>query len=276
MEEISQETAKSFADRVSDVAQSAFKERFVSSYLMGSLARGGFSAIASDIDCGIIIKSPLSNADQDIIGSISKEIEKYKGDLTIHVSIFWGSIRSINGEEDGGRYPPFDRFDLISHAKLIAGDDVRQFLHTPTQKELEIASMAFALRRFAKEGGIDDFKKPSRILKKGVVEITKTVLWPVRFIYILRTGKIAGNDVSVKYFRDNFSGHVVGLVSEAYKWRSVRLPPDKEVLELLENSLVPLYEICINIYVKRLEEYGEKDLVEEINLWLNKITSQKA
>ena len=72
MEEISLEKAKSFADRVSELAQSAFKERFVASYLMGRLARGGFSAIASDIDCGIIIKSPLSNADRDIFGSISK------------------------------------------------------------------------------------------------------------------------------------------------------------------------------------------------------------
>ena len=43
-----------------------FNKHDVSVYIMGSLARGGFSKIASDIDLGIILKGSLDGAKEKI------------------------------------------------------------------------------------------------------------------------------------------------------------------------------------------------------------------
>jgi predicted nucleotidyltransferase len=71
---------------------------------MGSLARGSFSEVASDIDIGIILKGSLNDAQSKIDSILSKSVENYTS-VNSNVSIFWGSIESINGITDAGRYP---------------------------------------------------------------------------------------------------------------------------------------------------------------------------
>lgn len=112
------------------------------------------------------------------------------------VSIFWENIESINGIVDAGRYPPFDRLDLIDHAFLLCGDDIRSELIKPTKEELEISSADFALGYLSSTERIREFYNCELISNKVAVYVTKTIIFPARFIYLEKTGKIAGNDVS--------------------------------------------------------------------------------
>lgn len=64
---------------------------------MGSLARGGFSEAASDIDIGIVLQGPLQPDDQAQIDEVlSTSVTQYPN-IKNNVSIFWGSVESING-----------------------------------------------------------------------------------------------------------------------------------------------------------------------------------
>ena len=179
---------------------------------MGSLARGGFSEAASDIDIGIILNGMPRKDDSSIIKKIQAHSKNNYPHIKNHVSIFWGSIESINGVIDAGRYPPFDRLDLIDHAELIYGTDVRHKLAKPTQKELVIASAAFAVDYLGSRERVNEFLTGALIANKGTVYVTKTILFPTRFIYLERTGEVAGNEVSHRYYLDNFIGDDAELV----------------------------------------------------------------
>lgn len=221
-------------------------------YIMGSLARGGFSEVASDIDIGIILTGDLASAERKINGILSQTIAAYPS-VKNNVSVFWGSIESINGFKDAGRYPPFDRLDLIDHALLLSGDDIRGKLLRPTKKELEIASAEFSIGYLGNKERIEEFYNCGRIAGKGAVYITKTILFPARFIYLAKTGEVAGNEASYKHYIDNFVGPDANLVERAYKWRFDSLPgdPDK-VKTYLESGLVQLYSRFIDLYIDRM------------------------
>lgn len=83
---------------------------------------------------------------------------------------------------------------------------MRDQLIRPTQEELEIASAEFSIDYLGNEERISEFLNCELITKKGAVYVTKTVLFPARFLYLANTGKIAGNDVSYQYYIDNFLG----------------------------------------------------------------------
>jgi len=73
-------------------------------------------------------------SDEQCIKQIQSNAVKKHSTIENSVSIFWGSITSINGLDDGGRYPPFDRLDLIEHALLLTGEDVRAELRNRLRK----------------------------------------------------------------------------------------------------------------------------------------------
>ena len=125
---------------------------------MGSLARGGFSEVASDIDMGIILSGTLQEDDPSTIEKIQTNVAKNYPQINNNVSIFWGTIESINGAVDAGRYPPFDRLDLIDHALLLSGSEVRDQLIKPTKEELEIASAEFSIDYLGSNERINEFK----------------------------------------------------------------------------------------------------------------------
>ena len=260
---------------VLSLSESTFKERCLAIYIMGSLARGSFSEVASDIDIGIILDGPLRPQDGSIIDSVLSKALARSATVQNKVSIFWGSVDSINGVVDAGRYPPFDRLDLIDHALLLSGQDVRRNLIRPTKKELEISGAEFALDLLGSDERIEEFHNCSLVASKGTVYVTKTVLFPARFIYLERTGEIAGNDVSFQYYVDHFSGYDAALVQRAYQWRQESLPESSdEVVELLNKGLVPLYCRFIDIYRDCLSHYGEGDLSHRLGSWREAITKE--
>ena len=261
---------------VQDIAQlssSTFKDRCVAVYVMGSLARGGFSEVASDIDLGIILEGPLSPQDESAVDQVLSRTLERNTAVTNRVSIFWGSVDSINGVEDAGRYPPFDRLDLVDHAVLVSGRDIKDQLSRPSKKELEISSAEFALDSLDSDQIIEALHNCELMASKGTVSVTKAVLFPARFIYLEKTGEIASNEAAYRYYVDRFSGQDVELVRQAYHWRMNALPDSlDEVVERLEKGLAPLYCRFIDIYKQCLNDYGEVGLSHRLGSWRDKIT----
>ena len=251
-----------------------FNKHDVSVYIMGSLARGGFSKIASDIDLGIILKGSLDGA-KEKIETIISEARKSFPSVKNNISVFWGSIESINGVIEGGRYPPFDRLDLIDHALLLSGQDGRERLARPTKKELDIASSRFSLSYLATQERIEEFHNCSCIANKGVVYTTKLILFPARFIYGEKTGKIAGNEESSRYYQNNYKGPDAELIKNGYHWRLNSLPEDLNIVtNSLQKGLPSLYTNYINIYIQRMEQYEEISLKNKLIRWRNEILAK--
>lgn len=266
------EAIKALVQAVVVAAKANFKERCVAVYMMGSLARGGFSELVSDIDIGIILQQPLGPGDADRVDSSRVAALTEVAAVNNSLSIFWGSVDSINRRAEGGRYPPFDRLDLIDHALLLEGKEVRSELIRPTKQELEIAGAAFALGYLGSEQRIREFLDVSLMAGKGDVYITKTVLFPARFIYLERTGKVAGNDVSYQYYLEHFQGDDAALVELAYQWRNESVPePLDEIITPLERGLVPLYHRFIDSYVTAMNRYGEEALADQLLAWRQEI-----
>ena len=261
----------SLIDHIVVCANDTFNKHETSVYIMGSLARGGFSEIASDIDLGIILKGSLDGAGEKI-KSILSDAHKNFPSVKNNISIFWGSVESINGVIEAGRYPPFDRLDLIDHALLLSGQDDRRMLDRPTRKELEIASSVFSLNYLASQERIEEFHNCHCIAEKGVVYTTKTILFPARFIFLERTGEIAGNEESSRYYMANFMGPDAELIKYGYHWRLNSLPKDLSIVtDYLNKGLTLLYINYINIYIQRMELYGEITLKNKLIQWKSKI-----
>ena len=265
---------KSIVNHIVVSANDIFNKHEVSIYIMGSLARGGFSKIASDIDLGIILKGSLDGAGENIKNIISDAHKNFPS-VKNNISIFWGSIESINGVIEAGRYPPFDRLDLIDHALLLSGQDDREMLTRPTKKELDIASSTFSLSYLASQERIEEFKNCCCIAEKGVVYTTKIILFPARFIYLEKTGKIAGNEESFLYYLNNYKGPDAELVKNGYHWRLNSLPEDLNIVsDYLKKGLPSLYINYINIYIQSMEQYEEILLRNKLIQWKRRILAK--
>ena len=266
---------KAVVRSVHEEAAAAFGGRCVAVYLMGSLARGGFSEAASDIDLGVVLAGPLEARDGDRIAGIAGRARQSGRAVPNAVSMFWGSVESLNGLAPGGRFPPFDRLDLIDSGLLLHGADVRSELLRPDQRELVVAGAVFALDKLRNDDRLAEFDDVERIVAQGLVHLTKTVLFPARLIYLERTGRVAGNDLSAEYYRDRFDGPDAELVGHAMRWRSEPLPPVAEIGELLEQGLVPLYTHFLDVYATNLEADSEVELAAKLRSWRGALTSHR-
>jgi hypothetical protein len=162
----------------------------------------------------------------------------------------------------------------VDHALLLSGNDIKDKLVRPSQKELEIASAEFSIDYLGSKERIDEFHNCERIADKGAVYVTKTILFPARFIYLAKTGKIAGNDVSYKYYTDKFSGTGARLIEQGYMWRLNSLPSDLNVVKThLEEGLVAIYSRFIDVYTDKMGSYGENELRDKLVQWKKNMTN---
>ena len=265
-------TVESLVLALASSAKLALQHRCVAVYIMGSLARGGFSETASDIDVGLLLEEPLQADDKETIDDLLDKSTREYPSVKNEVSVFWGSVDSINRAGSDHRYSPFDRLDLIDHAVLIEGTDIRHKLDRPSSKELEVEGVEIALNRFANKEGSIEFNNPGLMIAKGDLYIAKTILFPARYIYVARTGKSAGHDVSSQYYTNHYKGDDADLVSLAYQLRLEPTPDSSNGssrvrVSLLEKGLAPLYHKFIDIYIQRMNGYGEEGLASQLGNW---------
>lgn len=254
---------------VTELCQSCFGERFVAGYAMGSLARGGFSPLVSDVDFGLILSGPLSSVDHRTVDEVQATAVHRQWTLADRLSIFWGSRESLRGEALGGRFPAFDRLDLLDHATLLAGQESRTGLPRPALEILEVEGFEFALDYLATPSRIAEFHAPRNIIVQGPLHLSKTVLYPPRFLFTSATGQVAGNDSATEYYLTHFEGPDAELVADTFRWRSRNEAPADEgkTLVLLEHGLLPLYAVFLRRYRHRMQVHGRPDLVIRATEW---------
>lgn len=249
-----------------------FKERLSAVYMLGSFARDIPSKV-SDVDIAVILNDPISKTDGEIIDHIVSELQKTNlDDYTSRLSIFWGSVKSLNAASTIGRFPPLDRLDLIKNGVLLHGNDIKKNLTPPTQSELIIAGAEFALEKLSVGKVSAAIMQPAVIFPKlDDVHLTKIILMPVRLLYTaLMEREIGYNEASVNYYVQNFPGPSAKLVEAAFRWRTK--PPenkDKEVVPLLKNkSLHALYQQFIECYIAKLIKLNAApELIKRMEQW---------
>ncbi len=238
---------------------------------MGSLARGGFSPLVSDVDFGLLLKGPLLDRDTVDVAAIHEQVKGSDLPLGERLSIFWGSPASLCDVEPGGRFPPFDKLDLLEHARLIKGEESREGIPRPAPRELEVDGMRFALDYLGAENRLPEYRDPALLLKKGELYLSKTVLYPARFLYTLQTGGVAGNDVAVEKFIHENTGPAADLVKAAYAWRQGEQPEPANAKRLLSEGLVVLYLKFLTAYLQRMLEYDETTLARRVRAWIKRL-----
>ena len=271
--------------------RAALGNRLLAVYALGSLAHGGFSELVSDIDLGLIVSDPLRPGDGETIQAVA-ETEKSKGSaLHERLSVFWGTPTTLRREQDGGRFPPLDRLDLIENGRLLDGsDETRRGLPSPSVSELLITGAEFALEYLAgvdrhghlpiarlgsmrqgREDATEEILFPDLLLGRGMRRVTKLVLFPVRFVYTAATGRVGTNDAAVTRYLEDDQAPSTRLVAAALAWRRDPPPDRTAASELLREQLLPLYLYYIDDHIERLRSIGESDLTGAFREWRNRL-----
>jgi hypothetical protein len=276
------EAAESYRD--------ALGERLIAAYALGSLAHGGFSALVSDIDLGLIVSDPERPEDAETMQAIADR-EKAKGSpLHERISVFWGTPGTLSGESHGGRFPPLDRLDLIESGRpLFGSDEVRASLPRPSADELLVTGAQFALEylagiradlapdnelasmRPAGPDAVEEILSPEILLARGVRRMTKLVLFPVRFVYTAATGQVGTNDAAVACYLEDDHAPSKPLVAAALEWRTTGPSDEQAAAELLCTHLVPLYVYFIDDHIGRLGSLGEAALAAAFGEWRDRL-----
>jgi hypothetical protein len=255
------------------LAADTWGDQLLAAYALGSLAHGGFSAHVSDVDLGLVLSDPLHVRDTHAIEAIANTVKARGAPLADRLSVFWGSPATLSGEAAGGRFPPLDRLDLAQFGRLLRGQDLRAHLALPTTRELVIAGADFALQVLATPEVVAELRHPALLVNAGVRVLTKTVLFPVRFLFTARTGQVGRNDAAVEHFTAAETGLVADLARSALRWREEPPDPgDPMVVGMLEWGLIPLYRLFLDEYAVRLREYGEGTAAHALEEWRQSLT----
>lgn len=242
--------------------------RLLAAYALGSLAHGGFSALVSDVDLGLVLSDPLTVEDARTVQALASALKDAGAPLAERLSVFWGSPATLAGQATGGRFPPLDRLDLKRYGRLLAGQDVRESIPAPTERELIVAGADFALRTLTTPEVSAQLRDPALLVNAGVRTLTKTVLFPVRFLYTARTGQVGRNEAAVEHLTPVEAGPVAELARHAFAWREEAPDAsDRVVVEVLERGLLPLYRLFVGDYATRLRQYGEHELAAMFLVW---------
>jgi len=250
-----------------EMARQQWRERLVCAFALGSLAYGGFSAV-SDIDVAFLFSDPLIASDADGVNTLVASIKEGGGPFADRLSVFWGSVESLNHGSQGGRFPPLDRLDLIKYGRLLAGTDVRGKLRRPSRDELVIAGAEFALLRLGNREVMERLRNAKSLASLDAKTLTKLILYPVRFIFTAETGDVGRNDAAVEHYVARTNGPHADLVRLALDWRHRSPPPgDPGAVQAISAGALPLYDDFLSDHERRLKHYGRHDLAEAFGRW---------
>jgi hypothetical protein len=255
-------------DEAVAAAREAWGGRLVAAYALGSLAHGGFSALVSDVDLGLVLAEPLDAEDGARVVALGARVRASGAPLADRLSVFWGSRATLRGEGAQGRYPPLDRLDLARYGRLLAGRDVRDGMPAPSTRELVLAAAEQALRSLAAPAVVAELNDPEGLVAAGARHLTKRILFPVRFLYTARTGEIGRNHDAVAHFLATEAGPMGELAAAALRWRET--PPEEDraaSVRIVGAGIKPLYRHFVADHERRLRDYDEPVLAEGFAAW---------
>jgi hypothetical protein len=268
--------------------RAALGPRLIAGYALGSLAHGGFSALVSDVDLGLILHDPVTVKDRTTIRAVARSVGAGGSVLDQRLSVFWGTPATLGGQRRGGRFPPLDRLDLLEYGRLLTGQDLRSAAARPADAELLVAGAEFALgylggaatlpdrlRSWARLRRQDDtvlneIRTPSRLVSRGPRRLTKIVLFPVRFLFTAETGQVGTNARAAAHYLASAHPPAAALVTAALAWR-LEPPAADEATALLSRELIPLYIQYIDDHIARLHAINRHLLAGRFHRWRTRL-----
>ncbi|HEY1234478.1 MAG TPA: hypothetical protein VGH22_13960 [Candidatus Binatia bacterium] len=160
-------------------------------YQLGSLAHGGFSAVYSDIDIGLLLNCAEPPAGMGEAISAAKDLDSVYGK---RLSVFWG-----NPEHNWGRLPVIDRLDLLDHGvSLLHG--LNPVFRRPSKAEVQEALLESFERSYRSR--LAELGSLTRLEAHHRKSYIRNVLYPARLIYSWDKLAVNSNDRAVEYLHE--------------------------------------------------------------------------
>jgi predicted nucleotidyltransferase len=245
------------ADTV-EAAQDLFGNEIAAIFTLGSLAHGGFAPLVSDVDVAIVLDSTNPGTAERIALLQRIVTDRASSPLSDRLSLFWGDWHAVRtGEGDRFRLGPVDRLDLLESGRLVLGSDLREPSVRPSTEDLVLMSADLMLSKFTADY-LDDLRDSQALVAGGPRVATKAVLFPVRFMYTLRTGRIGLNEDSANWYgSESLPGGALAL--KAIDWRNKGIADPELAIQMLDAELATLHAECLTEYAKELDSLGEID-----------------
>ena len=216
-------------------AHAVLGERLVAAYAVGSLTHGGFAPDVSDVD-GVLIVDRCDAAAAEAIRGV-----RSAGELGARLSLFWGDWATFGAPPETARLPPIVRQDLLRHGVALLGGPPPEGLRAPTPEELLAESAAFAGQRLA------TVPDAAALVAQGRRALTKTILFPVRFLATAHAGLAGSNDEAVAWYVGAGRPHAA-LASAGLRWRTEPVADAAAATALVAAHLPGLYAETIATY----------------------------
>jgi hypothetical protein len=174
--------------RVADLFNTRLGAALVEVYKLGSLAHGGYSAVYSDIDVGLLLD--CAEAPDSIAEALAaaKDLDAAYGKK---LSVFWG-----NPDHSWGRLPVIDRLDLLDHAVPLLHEHKPVF-RRPTQAEIHQALRDSFERSYKPR--LPELGALRHLAAHQRKPYVRAVLYPARLIYTWDNLAVDSNDRAVEY-----------------------------------------------------------------------------
>lgn len=178
----------SFTERVARHFRLRLGASLVEAYRIGSLAHGGFSAIYSDIDVGLVLDCDGAPPAMAAYIAEAKSLNAAYGDK---LSVFWG-----NPESSWGRLPVLDRLDLLDHGvPLLYG--IKAGFRRPTRDEIHGEQLQSVDRSW--KSRLPELSRLTALATKTRKPYVRAILYPARLIYTWDHLAVDSNDRAVEY-----------------------------------------------------------------------------
>lgn len=264
--------ARAVAGECAHTYEAVFGGRLVAAYLLGSLAYGGYAPAVSDIDLAVVLTDTREGDHETIAGT--RETLCERGRLYRKLSVFWSSLPALREGDDDGRFPAPDRLELADRGVLLRGSDIARQIARPAGHTVVVESARFAIDTLATDEVTSEFRSPRRLLTDPIW-FTKTVLFPVRFLYTAaRTaGRAATNAEAIAWYLAQPHPTAAPLVRLAARIRAGHpLDPAQAAAELAA-GLLPLYHHYIDDQTRRLSAAdAPADLAKAFIQWRGRLS----
>ena len=166
----------------------ALGSTLVDAYTLGSLAHGGFSAIYSDIDIGLVLscREPPAEMSELIAGA-----KLLHADYGKKLSVFWG-----NPDFNWGRLPKLDRLDLLDHGVSLLNGDRPQFPR-PTKQEIRDELLSSIEKSWKPR--LPALDRMQELAPENRKPYIRAILYAARLIYSWDNLAMDSNDRAVEY-----------------------------------------------------------------------------
>jgi hypothetical protein len=241
---VSTTTAEQVIADTVQAAQAVLGGEIEAIFTLGSLAHGGFAPLVSDVDVAIILGSTAADTADQIARVQSLVVDKGSSPLSERLSVFWADWQAVRTGED-----------LLDSGHLLLGSDLREPSVRPSHEELVVMSADHILDRFT-DDYLDRIRDTQALVVGGARIVTKAILFPVRFMYTLRTGRIGLNDTSARWYAaEDLIGSALAL--KALEWRNDGIADADLAHQMLDADLAAIHAECFAEYAIELDGLGE-------------------